>query len=77
MAMGMSQTTISRELARNPGLRSYRHKQDHDRAVMRRENVIRPIKMIAEMIASIDPMLRQDWSPEQVSGVLAGGCGSR
>jgi IS30 family transposase len=38
---------------------------------MRRKNVIRPIKMIAEMIARIGAMLRQDWRPEQLSGAMA------
>jgi len=75
IALGMSPATISRALARNTGLRAYRHKQTHDRIVMRRKNVIRTIKMIAKMTASIGAMLRQEWRPEQLSGVLAGGYG--
>jgi IS30 family transposase len=70
IVIGTSQSTISRELARNTGLRGYRHKQAQARAIQRREDVHRPIKMTAEMIASIDGMLKLDWSPEQISGAL-------
>ena len=70
IVIGSSQSTISRELARNTGLRGYRHKQAQARAMRRRENVPRPIKMTAEMIASIDGLLKLEWSPEQISGTL-------
>jgi len=70
IVIGTSQSTISRELARNTGLRGYRHKQAQAREIQRREDVHRPTKMTAEMIARIDGMLKLDWSPEQISGAL-------
>lgn len=68
--VGVSQSTVSRELARNTGDRGYRHKQAQERSVQRRKKACKPSKMTPEMIAIIESKLRIEWSPEQVSGWL-------
>ena len=63
-------STISRELARNRGERGYRPKQADEKARDRREQV-RPKKRItAETWEIVEEKVRQDWSPEQISGWL-------
>ncbi|MFS1524428.1 IS30 family transposase [Microbulbifer sp. 2304DJ12-6] len=66
----VSQSTISRELARNTGGRGYRHKQAQQKAEQRRKDAVKPTKMIPAMIALIESKLRLEWSPEQISGWL-------
>ena len=68
--IGVSQSTVSRELARNSGKRGYRHKQAQERANTRRQSASRATKMNALMIHLIVSKLRLEWSPEQVSGWL-------
>ena len=73
-AVGVSQSTISRELGRNRGKRGYRHKQAHRKAAERKQQAARAIKMTDTMIALIEEKLRDRWSPEQVSGWLLKEC---
>lgn len=61
-------STISRELARNTGLRSYRPKQAQYKAFSRRNHTRAHI--LAETWELIHEKLRMEWSPEQVSGWL-------
>jgi len=61
-------STISRELHRNQGLRGYRPKQAHQKAMSRRNHARRRIQ--AETWILIEAKLRQEWSPEQISGWL-------
>ena len=68
--LGVAQSTISRELNRNTGLRGYRHKQAESRAIDRRQNAAKFIKMTPQMITFIESQLRENWSPEQISGHL-------
>jgi len=68
--IGVSQSTISRELKRNTGLRGYRHQQADNMSTKRRLSAVRSIKMTPDMIRSIDSKLRKEWSPEQISGWL-------
>jgi len=68
--IGTSQSTISRELARNTGLRGYRHKQAQRAAQTRRDRACRPYKMTPDLIAVIEEKLGEKWSPEQVAGWL-------
>lgn len=68
--IGVSQSTISRELARNAGERGYRHKQAQEKTVKRRRAAAKPTKMTPLMAATIDDKLRLEWSPEQISGWL-------
>jgi len=68
--IGVHKSTISRELRRNRGKKGYRPKQAHAMAVMRRSQATKFIKMTPQLIDSIDNLIRQDFSPEQVSGFL-------
>ena len=64
-------STISREIKRNTGGRGYRYKQANAKAVERRSNASRtPKKLTPELIARIEENLREEWSPEQISGRL-------
>lgn len=69
-ALGISQSTVSREIARNIGLRGYRHKQAHAKSISRHTNKAKKIKMTAEVRQKIKGLIEKDWSPEQISGRL-------
>ena len=69
MNIGVNKSTISRELHRNRGKRGYRPKQAHRFAVKRRRNAVQK-QISAETWLFIEQLLRQDWSPEQVSDWL-------
>ncbi len=62
-------STISREIRRNRGRRGYRPKQAQERAVMRR--LIKSVPRIGfSTWTMVDSLIKQDWSPEQISGRL-------
>ena len=62
-------STISRELARNCGLRGYRPKQAHQLTVFRRQN--KATHQIDPATWSlIEQQLRVEWSPEQIRAWL-------
>jgi len=63
-------STISRELSRNTGERGYRAKQAHEKACERRAKAAPTKRISAETWEEVEEKLRQDWSPEQVSGWL-------
>lgn len=63
-------STISRELSRNAGERGYRPKQAAEKASQRRANAPRPERILKETWKVVEEKLRQDWSPEQISGWL-------
>ena len=66
--IGVHRATICRELKRNCGKRGYRAKQAHQFAHTRRKKVKTRIR--AEDWALVEEKLRQDWSPEQISGCM-------
>jgi IS30 family transposase len=68
--LGRNKSTIYREVARNTGGRGYRPTQAQQMANLRQKEKPKPIKMTKETIALIDDKIKQDWSPEQVSGRL-------
>ena len=68
--IGVSQSTISRELSRNSGQRGYRQKQAQAISSARCKAASGPTKMTAPMLVLIESGLRQQWSPEQISGWL-------
>jgi len=68
--IGVSASTICRELRRNTGLRGYRPKQAHSLALTRRKEASKAIKMTVTVINLCETKLKLDWSPEQVSGWL-------
>ena len=63
--VGVHKSTVSRELRRNRGLRGYRPKQAHQLAVSRRDKSISRIK--ESHWSEVDRLLKQYWSPEQIS----------
>jgi len=63
-------STISRELRRNSGLKGYRPGQAHDLALTRRRQKTQTRRVSKETWALIEQRLRQEWSPEQISGWL-------
>ena len=67
--MGVSPSTISRELKRNTGLKGYRPKQAHQKAQERHELKPKAIRMTQELeFFIVDQLSRYDSSPEQISG---------
>lgn len=68
--LGVNKSTISRELKRNRGLRGYRPKQADEFAAQRRK-VAHGSRIPAPHWTRVEVLLREDWSPEQVSGWLA------
>ncbi len=67
--LGVSPSTISRELKRNKGKRGYRPKQAHEKAMSRRKEKTK-IRLTAEIWTLVETHLKEDWSPEQTSGHL-------
>jgi IS30 family transposase len=61
-------STVGRELKRNQGRRGYRPRQAQAAALARRSKA-KP-KITAQTWARVAQLLRQDWSPEQISGRL-------
>ena len=68
--IGTSEPTISREFKRNTGKRGYRPKQAHNKALWRKKNAAKAVKMTAKVILLVNQQIRFDLSPEQVSGWL-------
>lgn len=69
--LGVAASTICRELKKNTGQKSYRHKQADKMAVGRRHQAsCRPKKMTFSLIKIIEEKLVEKWSPEQISGLL-------
>ncbi len=67
LSLGVNPGTISRELERNTGLKGYRPKQAHERALQRRTSARKAVKMTQKTIDYIESRLRQEHSPEQIS----------
>ncbi len=67
--IAVHKSTISRELFRNRGLRGYRAKQAHHLASTRRKSKAKP-RIDSAIWVLIRQLLREEWSPEQVSGWL-------
>jgi IS30 family transposase len=61
-------STVSRELRRNRGLKGYRPKQAHQFALNRRKKARYRIEASTWIL--IEALIRQEWSPEQVSAWL-------
>ena len=65
--LGVSPSTISRELSRNTGLRGYRPKQAQQKALHRRSTARKAVKMTGETIDYIERKLHEQHSPEQIA----------
>jgi IS30 family transposase len=66
--IGVHKSTVSRELRRNRGGRGYRPQQAQQMTVERRAKATPRIS--AKTWAVVEKLLRQEWSPEQISGRL-------
>ena len=64
--LGVSESTISRELKRNQGKKGYRPKQAQIKADNRKKQAVKALKMTPALIL----LIRLDWSPVQISGQL-------
>jgi IS30 family transposase len=69
-ALNRDKSTISREVRRNRGLRGYRPGQAQRLALARREARARP-RIAPGTWKRVESLLREDWSPEQISGCLS------
>lgn len=70
-AIGFHPSTVSRELARNTGLRGYRPTQAQRLASARKATQCRGHKIDADLAGEVEARLRELHSPEQVSGAMA------
>ena len=68
--LAVDKSTISRELRRNRGERGYRPKQAHHKAITRRQATENARRISAATWQQVETLLRQQWSPEQISGYL-------
>ena len=64
--IGVDRSTIYRELKRNTGLRGYRPRQAHEKALARRQGKSKE-RIGPETWELIEEKLRLDWSPEQIA----------
>lgn len=62
-------STVSRELRRNRGLRGYRPKQAHEKAMQRRYKKPKTRIPLTTWVL-VNDRIKQNWSPEQISGRL-------
>jgi IS30 family transposase len=67
--LGVDKSTISRELKRNRGLRGYRPKQAQRLTDNRRKEKVQP-RITRQTWDAVEQLLREDWSPEQISAWL-------
>jgi IS30 family transposase len=68
--IGVAKSTISRELRRNKGERGYRPCQAHQKAKARQLGKVH-FRISAFTWSLVDTLIKQDWSPEQISGRLS------
>ena len=61
--LGVSESTISRELKRNQGKKGYRPKQAQIKADTRKKQAAQALKMTPALILLIEARIRLDWSP--------------
>lgn len=66
--IGVHKSTVSRELKRNRGRRGYRPQQAQSLAMGRRQKGAP--RITGEIWTLVEKLLKQDWSPEQISGRL-------
>src|SRR5215216_5652705 len=69
LLIGCHKSTISRELRRNCGIKGYRPYQADELAYDRQCEAYRA-RISGETWTLVELLLRQDWSPEQISGRL-------
>src|SRR5210317_1900310 len=67
--LGRHKSTVSRELARNRGLRGYRPKQANTFAEKRRQEKVTH-RIVTKSWERVEQLLYEYWSPEQISNWL-------
>ncbi|MDR4460263.1 MAG: IS30 family transposase [Nitrospirales bacterium] len=67
--VGVHKSTISREVRRNQGRRGYRPQQAHRFTLTRRCTKVRH-RIPADTWHRVNRLLKEEWSPEQISGWL-------
>lgn len=68
--IGVDKTTVSRELKRNTGAKGYRPRQAQLKAAARRLLAAKHVHFTSAVKERVEFYLKQDWSPEQISGYL-------
>ncbi len=68
--LGRHRSTINREINRNIGQKGYRPKQAHQKALKRRHQGAKAVKMTKETIGYITEKIALDWSAEQIAGTM-------
>jgi IS30 family transposase len=68
--LGRSESTISREIKRNRGLKGYRPKQANGLSKQRRKTAHKFVKITAAVKIWIESLLKNDLTPEQIAGRL-------
>ena len=66
--IGVHKSSVSRELKRNRGRRGYRPQQAHELAAERKQKAVP--RITTDVWKLVESLLKQDWSPEQISGRL-------
>ena len=66
--LGRDKSAVYREINRNIGLRGYRPEQANEKALTRRKEAAKAVKMTAAFVMKIEELIRLEWSPEQISG---------
>lgn len=66
--LNIHKSTISREFKRNKGQRGWRPRQAQEKATERRRGCVSAKKFAHEDWLAVDNLIRQDLSPEQISG---------
>jgi len=68
--LGVSKSTVSREIRRNTGQKGYRPKQANQQALYRKQHAKKHVRFTEKVKNDVTKYLKQDWSPEQISGWL-------
>lgn len=69
--LSVSPSTITREIKRNSGKRGYSYLLAQEMAEERKERLPGNRSIKEELWSRVEKMLREDWSPMQIRGVLA------
>lgn len=69
-ALGVSSSTITRELDRNSGSKGYDPELAHAKALYRRKNAKKRKDFTSEILTLVESYIRQEFSPEQTTGHL-------
>ncbi|MGP5144705.1 transposase, partial [Vreelandella alkaliphila] len=69
--LGIHSSTVSRELRRNSGAKGYEPAQAQRYSDQRRRSAWKWTKQLPSLINAVADRLREEWSPEQISGFMA------